>query len=73
MEEDLQRTLRPRYRGRIVAVDPRTGRYFIGRTLLDALAKARAEIPKAPLYFLRVGSPFAYQRHGVGKSRSSAV
>lgn len=68
IEEDLQRSLRTRYRGRIVAVEPRTGQYFIGRTLLEALGKARKQIPKSPLYFLRVGSPFAYQQHGIGSS-----
>ena len=68
IEEDLQRSLRARYRGRIVAVEPRTGRYFIGRPLLEALGKARTQVPRAQLYFLRVGSPFAYQQHGIGKS-----
>jgi len=50
-----------RYHGRIVAIDVKSGEAFVGRTELDARAKARRKHPDRAFFFLRVGYRAAYR------------
>ena len=51
-------------RGMIAVIEPDTGEYFLGRTLLDALKKARNQYPGKVFYSIRIGSPFAHEHKG---------
>lgn len=54
-------------KGKIAAIDPETGEYFLGKTLLEAVAKGREKHPGKVFYTVRVGSPFAHQLKGATK------
>ena len=47
--------------GKFLVVDVDTGDYEIDGDELAALGRARAKIPEAALYLLRIGSPTAYR------------
>jgi hypothetical protein len=52
-------------RGKIAAVEPRSGRYFLGKTLVDAANEARKSFPGGTFYFVRVGSRTAQGRRAL--------
>ena len=68
-DERLRELLEPDHAGEFVAVDPDTGRYFLGPTGLDALRAGRRELPGKLFYLLRVGSDAAYRVGGYGARR----
>jgi hypothetical protein len=47
--------------GKIVAIDPETGDYFLGEREVEAAEQARAAGNMSPLFFLRVGSTHTYR------------
>jgi hypothetical protein len=48
-------------RGKIAAVEPQSGQYFLGETLVEAAKKARNGSPDRIFYFVRVGSRTAHR------------
>ncbi len=48
-------------RGKIAAIDPDTGEWFLGKDLLEALKKGRVKYPGHIFYTVRIGYPFAHQ------------
>ena len=53
-----------RQKGKIAAIEPRSGDFFLGDTLLAALERAREVFPAGIFYFIRVGHPTAHVHHG---------
>lgn len=51
-------------KGKIAAIEPDTGEWFVGRTLLEAVKKGRAKCPDKIFYTVRIGSPYAHQHKG---------
>jgi hypothetical protein len=51
--------------GKMAAIDPDTGEWFLGETLLEAVAKGREKHPDKVFHVVRVGSPVAYQMKGL--------
>ena len=51
----------PLHPGKIVAIEHKSGDYFLGEDEVEAAEKARAAGCDAPLYFLRVGSRYAHR------------
>lgn len=51
----LQGELEPTHRDAFVAIEPDSGDYFLGRTLSEAAAAARAAYPNRRAGVLRVG------------------
>ena len=45
--------------GKIVAIEPESGDYFVGETMGLALEKAEAKYPTKPFFFKRVGAKAA--------------
>ena len=43
-------------RGKIAAVEPRSGRYFLGETFVQTAREARKSFPGRTFYFVRVDS-----------------
>jgi hypothetical protein len=50
-----------RKKGEIAVIEPETGDYFLGKTLTEALKKAKAKYPDTVFYSIRIGSTFAHQ------------
>jgi hypothetical protein len=59
-DERLKAALEPAHDGRFVAIDPATGRYFLGDTGTAALVAARAALPGGRFYLTRVGRRAAH-------------
>jgi hypothetical protein len=51
-------------KGKIAVIEPDSGEYFLGKTLLEALNKAEAKYPNKIFYSIRIGYPFAHQLNG---------
>lgn len=51
-------------KGMIAAIEPDTGSYFLGETLLEALKKAKKQYPDKIFYSVRIGYPFAHEHRG---------
>jgi hypothetical protein len=62
--ERLRAVLEPGQAGRFVAIEPETGRYFIGMNGSEALTAAHEAMPDALFYLKRVGYEFAHQMGG---------
>ena len=61
--ERLQTVLEPEHTGRFVAIEPQTGRYFLGDTGSEALVAARSAMPDSLFFLARIGYPAA---HSIG-------
>jgi hypothetical protein len=59
--DELANKLEREHRGEIVAIELGTNDYFVGEDEIDAADKARAAGHEGSLFFLRVGSPYAYR------------
>jgi len=55
----LAAKLEPAHKGKMVAIEPDTGAYFLGEDEVEAAEQGRAAGQEGPFYFLRVGSPYA--------------
>lgn len=51
----LERRLRAGHRGEVIAIDPSTGAYVIGKDALEAALKAREQFKGQPATFFRIG------------------
>ena len=58
--ESLASILEPFHIGEFVAVEPESGRYFLGGTATAALVAARAAMPDSQFYLTRVGRDTAH-------------
>ncbi|MCI0490004.1 MAG: hypothetical protein L0229_25715 [Blastocatellia bacterium] len=59
--DSLAAKLEPAYTGKIVAIEPETGAYFVGEDEVRASEQARAAGQEGPFYFLRVGSLYTHR------------
>lgn len=55
----LSELLEPSHAGRYVAIEPLSGKFFLGDTGTEALLEASKTLPKALFYLTRVGHPVA--------------
>lgn len=51
-------------KGMIVAIEPETGDWFLGKDVIDALKRGRKKYPQGIFYFVRVGYPSAHAHKG---------
>ena len=68
-DERLCALLEHEHAGEFVAIEPDTGRYFLGNSGLAALRAGRQALPDKLFYLLRVGSDAAYHVGGYGARR----
>ena len=59
--QQLRDKIEPEHKGRILAIDVKTGDYEIDDKVAVALDRVRAKNPDAMVYCLRLGSPGVYQ------------
>lgn len=43
------------YEGKIAAIEPESGEFFIGETVMEAAKEGRRKFPHATFYFVRIG------------------
>ena len=55
-EENLKAILEPQRNGEFVAIEPYSGTYFIESKKLDAILKARAEMPGKLFFLAKIGT-----------------
>lgn len=55
-EENLKAKLEPEHNGEFVAIEPFLGKYVVEKKKLDAIVKARAEMPEKLFFIARVGT-----------------
>ena len=65
-KEKLQAILEPDHIGEFVAIEPNSGRYFLGDTGAKALIAARETMPDSLFFLARVGYPAADSLGGYG-------
>ena len=53
-----------RHKGKIVAIEPESGDYFIGVTTMEALRKARNRHPGKAFVFKRIGYRWTHRQAG---------
>lgn len=53
-----------RHKGKLAAIEPRSGDYFLGDDLLQAVNRARQKHPGLIFYVVRIGHETAYVHHG---------
>ena len=66
-DELLRELLEPSQAGRYVAIEPGSGKYFLGDTGTEALIEARRALPEAMFYLARVGYSVADTLSGYGR------
>lgn len=68
-EEQLKSLLEPGQKGRFVAIEPETGRYFLGDNGAQALVAAHEAMPGDQFYLKRIGFETTYKLGGYGIRR----
>ncbi len=57
----VERRLLGRHKGHVVAIEPDSGRYFVGKDVLEAAHQAMAALPGKVFDFFRRGYPAVYK------------
>lgn len=57
-------------KGIIAVIEPETGDYFLGKTLTEALKKAKRDYPGKVFYSIRIGYNFVHEHKGGIKRRN---
>jgi hypothetical protein len=57
----LSSRLGNRYKGRIIAIDPKTGKYFLGKDELEVALKAKKKFPGTLFSVFRIGYPTVHK------------
>jgi hypothetical protein len=57
----LAAQLEPEHNGEIVAIEPESGDYSLGKDEIEAADNARTAGHEGPFYFLRVGSRYTHR------------
>jgi hypothetical protein len=61
-QQRLQSELEPAHQGDIVAIEVESGEYFLGKSVVEAIKKARTRHPDKLFYLVRVGFPTVHVR-----------
>lgn len=65
-DEQLKSRLEPEHNGKFVAVEPESGRYFLGGTDAEALVAAHEAMPENHFYVKRIGHAITHRLGGYG-------
>ncbi len=65
----VERRLLGRHKGHVVAIEPNSGQYFVGKDVLEAAHQAMAALPGKVFDFFRIGYPAV---HKFRRQRSDA-
>ncbi len=56
--------LEAKHKGMVAAIDPDSGKYFLGKGTIAAVEKGRKQLPGAVFYCIRIGYPGVDQHRG---------
>jgi len=65
--KEIKTQLEAQYKGKFVAIDFESKKYWIGETVSDALAKAKEEFPTKLFYLIQVGSSATFTIQSITK------
>jgi hypothetical protein len=65
-ERDIKPKLKPRDKGRFLAIDIETGEYEMDDDQRQASERLRARLPDAQTWFVRIGSPYVHRLGHLG-------
>ena len=65
-DTQLKGLLEPDHIGEFVAVEPSSGRYFLGQSATAALVAARDAMPESQFFLTRIGRNSAHKIRGLG-------
>ena len=51
-------------KGEVAVIDPDSGEYFLGKTLTEAIKRAKSKYPDNIFYSVRIGSSFVHEHKG---------
>ena len=51
-------------KGTFAVIEPETGEYFLGKTLTEAIKKAKEKYPGKVFYSIRIGYTFTHEHKG---------
>ncbi len=57
----LERRLKAKHRGEVVAIEPTSGAYVLGKDALEAALKAKEQFHGHPVDFFRIGFPAVHK------------
>ena len=57
----LERRLKAEHLGEVIAIEPTSGAYILGKDALEAAVKAKEKFPKKPVDFFRIGFPVVHK------------
>ena len=60
----VERRLIGHHKGQVVAIEPDSGRYFLGKDVLEAAHQAMAALPDKVFDFFRIGYPVVHKLRG---------
>lgn len=60
--QTLKAQLEAEHRGEIVAIEPESGDYFLGKDVVEATEAGRAIHPGKLFYYVRIGFPVVHRR-----------
>jgi hypothetical protein len=63
-EKDIRPQLKPKDKGKFVAIDIETGMYEVAADELKACDKLRARVPEPQIWLVRVGSRYVHRFGG---------
>lgn len=55
-KKHLKNMLEPQHNGEFVAIEPHSGKYFVDKFKLNAIQKARAEMPDKLFFLAKIGT-----------------
>jgi hypothetical protein len=62
--EKLKPELEEKYHGKVVAIEPDSGDYFVGKNIVESGEKGKAKYPDKIFYFVRPGFRAVYSDRG---------
>ena len=60
--QKIKDVLDPTYRGKIVAIEPESGDYFLGEDVVESTQLAKKKHPGKLFYYVKVGFPVVHIR-----------
>lgn len=57
----IRSELEPEHKGEIAAIEPESGDYFWGKSVIEAIGKAREKYPDKVFHVVRIGFPAVHR------------
>lgn len=64
----LKQLLEPTENGKFIAIEPDSGRYFVGKTTRETMDAAHCALPDKKFYLQRIGFAFAHSFGGLRRA-----